>query len=188
MIDMVFVLLIASAEILIAASASAQYASPRPLVIHSFDSNLSGVRAANPEVHLSVGRDPSKSDEPVLFVEYPAPTNEPAGRDVQCDAESRDWTPGKAISFQVKPSHDTRLSISFFDRNHVVYTAWTDLKAGVWQPVRVAFDEIRPNPYFQPPDARLGLPIDVSEVRFVAFAPQDRTSGRLAIGKFVVAK
>jgi len=83
---------------------------------------------------------------------------------------------------------DMRLSISFVDRNHVAYTAWTDVTADVWQPVRVAFDEIRPNPYFQPPDARLGLAIDVSDVRFVAFAPQDRTSGRLAIGKFVVLK
>jgi hypothetical protein len=43
-------------------------------------------------------------------------------------------------------------------------------------------------PYFQPPDAKLGTPIDVSDVKFIAFAPQDRTSGRLAIGKFVVVK
>jgi hypothetical protein len=182
------VLLIALGEVGIAGSASAQNSSTQPLLIHAFENDLAGVRAANPDVHLTVGRDPSKPDEPVLFVEYPAPTREPGGRDVQCDAESHDWTRGRAISFQVKPSHDMRLSISFFDRNHVVYTAWTDAKADVWQPVRIAFDEIRPNPYFQPPDARLGVAIDVSDVRFVAFAPQDRTSGRLAIGKFVVVK
>jgi hypothetical protein len=182
------VLLIALAQVAIAVSAPAQENSTQPLLIHTFKSDLAGVRAANPEVHLTVGHDPSKPDEPVLFVKYPEPTKDPGGRDVQCDAENHDWTPGRAISFQVKPSHDMRLSISFFDRNHVVYTAWTDLKADVWQPVRVAFDEIRPNPYFQPPDARLGLAIDVSDVRFVAFAPQDRTSGRLAIDKFVVVK
>jgi hypothetical protein len=182
------VLLIALAEVGIAGSARAQNSSTEPLLIHTFENGLAGVRAANPDVHLTVGRDPSKPDEPVLFVEYPAPTREPGGRDVQCDAESHDWTRGRAISLHVKPSHDMRLSISFFDRNHVVYTAWTDVKADVWQPVRVAFDEIRPNPYFQPPDARLGLAIDVSDVKFVAFAPQDRTSGRLAIGKFVVVK
>ena len=81
-----------------------------------------------------------------------------------------------------------RLSISFFDRHRVVYTAWTNLKADVWQPVEVAFDEIRPNPYFQPPDAKLGFAVDVSDVRFIAFAPQDPTSGRLAVGKFIVVK
>ena len=172
----------------IAASARAQDTSTGSFVIHAFDGDLAGVRAANPDIHLSVGRDPSKPGEPVLFVEYPAPTNEPAGRDVQCDAASQDWTDGRAIYFEVKPSHDMRLSLSFFDRNHVAYTAWTELKADTWQPVRVAFDEIRPNPYFQPPDARLGLPLDVSEVRFVAFAPQDRMAGRLALGKFVVAR
>jgi hypothetical protein len=47
---------------------------------------------------------------------------------------------------------------------------------------------IRPNPYFQPPDAKLGFAVDVSDVRFIAFAPQDPTSGRLAISKFVVVK
>jgi hypothetical protein len=89
---------------------------------------------------------------------------------------------------QIKPDHAMRLSVSFLDRNRVVFTTWTELKGGVWQQVRIAFDEIRPNPYFQPPDAKRGSPIDVSDVKFVAFAPQDKTPGRLAIGKFVVSK
>lgn len=182
------VLSIAFAQVGIEGSGRAQDTSNQPLVIHAYKRDLAGVRAANPDVHLNVGRDPAKPDEPVLFVEYPAPTKEPGGRDVRCDAESRDWTNGRAISVQVKPSHDMRLSISFFDRNRVVYTAWTDLKADVWQPVRIAFDEIRPNPYFQPPDAKLGFAVDVSDVGFIAFAPQDPTSGRLAIGKFIVVE
>jgi hypothetical protein len=87
-----------------------------------------------------------------LVVDYPAPTNDPAGRDVQCNAAARDWTGGRAIAFQVKPAHALRLSVSFFDRNGVVYTSWSDLNEG-WQSVRIAFDDIRPNPYFQPPGA-----------------------------------
>ena len=67
--------------------------------------------------------------------------------------------------------------MSFVDRNRVVYTARTDLKADVWQPVRIPFDEIQPNQYFQPPDAKRGAPLDVSDVSFIAFAPQDQTSG-----------
>jgi hypothetical protein len=169
-------------------SAPAQDTSTHPLLIHAYKGDLAGVRAANPDVHLSVGRDHSQPDEPVLFVKYPAPTREPGGRDVRCDAETHDWTGGRAISFHIKPSHDMRLSISFFDRNRVVYTTWADVKGNVWQPVRVAFDEIRPNPYFQPPDAKLGFAVDVSDVKFIAFAPQDTTSGRLAISKFIVAK
>jgi hypothetical protein len=92
------------------------------------------------------------------------------------------------MSFQIKPAQALRLSVSFVDRNRVAYTAWRDLNGGVWQAVRIAFDEIRPNPYFQPPGARLGAPIDVSEVGWIAFAPQDRTSGQLAIGAFIVSK
>lgn len=157
------------------------------IVIQGYKDGLAGVRAANPDVHLRVGRDPSGPDEPVLFVEYPAPTADPAGRDVHCDAEAHDWTAGRALSFHVKPEQSIRISVSFLDRHRVAYTAWTDLKGGEWQRVRIPFDEIRPNPYFQPPGAKTGEPIDVSAVTGIAFAPQDRTAGRLAIGTFVVS-
>jgi hypothetical protein len=158
------------------------------LIIQSYTNGSADVRAANPDVHLSVDRDPSMSDERVLLVEYPPPTGDPAGRDVHCVAEHQDWTGGRAISFQIRPEHPLRLSVSFLDRNHVAYTAWADLKGGEWQPVRIPFDTIRPNPFFQPPGAKSGAPLDVSDVKFIAFAPQDRTSGRLAIGRFVVSQ
>jgi len=158
------------------------------IVIQDYNDGRGGARAANPNVRLSVGRDPEIPNEQLLVVEYPEPTNDPAGRDVQCAAENQNWTGGRAIVFQIKPAHPTRLSVSFMDRNRVVYTAWTDLKGGVWQWVRIPFDEIRPNPFFQPPDAKTGAPLDVSDVKFIAFAPQDKTSGRLTVGKFVVSK
>ena len=123
----------------------------------------------------------------MLIVEYPAPTGNPAGRDVQCAAESQDWSGGRAIEFQVKPDHELRLSVSFLDRNRVVYTWYAELRGGEWQQVRIPFDQVRPNPYFQPPDAKKGSPLDVSDVKFIAFAPQDKTPGRLAIGPFTVS-
>lgn len=157
-------------------------------VIQTYKGGLAGVRSANAAIRLSIGRDPSGPDEPVLFMEYPAPSDDPAGRDVQCDAENHDWTAGHAISFRVKPDHAVRLSLSFLDRNRIAYTYWTDLQGGIWQSVRVPFDQIRPNPYFQPPNAKIGAPMDVSQVSGIAFAPHDQTSGRLTIGRFVVVK
>jgi hypothetical protein len=158
------------------------------VVIQAFKDGLSAIRAANPDVKLSAGRDPALADEPVLVVEYPARTDNPAGRDVWCDAENQDWTLGRTISFRAKPDHAVRLSVSFLDRNRVAYTTWTELQGGVWQTVRISFAEIRPNPYFQPPDAKTGAPIDVSEVMRIGFAPQDQAAGRLAISRFVVLK
>jgi hypothetical protein len=52
--------------------------------------------------------------------------------------------------------------------------------------VRIAFDEIRPNPYFQPPGANTDAPLDVSEVTRIGFAPQDQGAGRLMISRIVV--
>jgi hypothetical protein len=170
-------------------SASARDAEEQPaIVIHSYKDGLSGIRTASPDVKLSVGRDPALGDEPVLFVDYPAPGADPAGRDVTCDALDRDWSPGRAISFRIKPAHAVKVSLSFLDRNRVAYTTWTELKAGVWQTVRISFDEFRPNPYFQPSDAKTGAALDVSDVTGIAFAPHDQTPGRLAISRFVVLK
>ena len=156
------------------------------LVIHTFDGGLDGVSAASPGVRLSVTRDASIGQQ-VLLVEYPEPTSDPAARDIRCAAQNQNWSAGKAIEFRIKPDHPLRLSLSFIDRNGVVYTAWNELKGGEWQSIRIGFDEIRPNPYFQPPGAKTGAPIDVSDVKFVAFAPQDKTPGRLSIGTFVVS-
>jgi hypothetical protein len=158
------------------------------VVIQSYERGLAAIRTANAAVKLSVDQGAALPGQPVLLVEYPAPTADPAGRDVWCDAETVDWTRGRALSFQVKPEHDLRLSVSFLDRNGVAYTSWSDLRGASWQTVRIPFDEIRPNPYFQPPGAKKGAPIDVSEVRRIGFSPQDRSAGRLAISRFVVVQ
>lgn len=157
-------------------------------VIHAFAEGLAGVRAASSDVRLSVGRDAGMPNETVLIVDYPAPTGNPAGRDVQCDAQAADWSGGGAIAFRIKSAQPSRISVSFIDRNRVVYTSWTDLKGGDWEQVRIPFDSVRPNPYFQPPDATKGSPIDVSDVRFIAFAPQDKAAGRLTIDRFALVK
>ena len=157
-------------------------------VIHAFAEGLAGVRAASPDLRLSVGRDAGAPNETILIVDYPAPTGNPAGRDVQCDAQATDWSGGRAIAFRINAAQPSRISVSFIDRNRVVYTSWTDLKGGDWEQVRIPFDAVRPNPYFQPPDAKTGAPIDVSDVKFIAFAPQDKAAGRLMIDRFVLAK
>jgi hypothetical protein len=139
-------------------------------------------------VKLSVSRDPALGNETVLLVEYPASTGNPAGRDVWCDADNRDWTAGRAISFRIKPDQPVRLSVSFLDGNRVAYTSWADLKAGAWQTIEIPFSDIKPNPYFQPPGADTNAPLDVRNVERIGFAPQTAPAGRLAISKFVVIR
>jgi hypothetical protein len=157
------------------------------IVIRSYADGLAGVRSANPQMKLSVAQDSAVSDGRVLWVEYPSATRNPAARDVWAEAEHADWTAGHAIAFQAKPDHAMRISVSFMDRNRVAYTGWSDLRAGEWQTVRIAFEQIKPNPYFQPPGAKLGAPLDVSEVKAIGFAPQDPGPGRLAISRIVIA-
>jgi len=154
------------------------------VVIQAYAGGLAGVRADNAEVRLSVGVDADVGD--VLFVQYPDKSDDPAARDVWCEAVDTDWTSGRSISFRVKPDPAVRLSVSFMDRNGVAYTAWRELDGGIWQTVDIAFADIQPNPYFQPPCANTGAPIDVSQVTRLGFAPQSPQPGRLAISSFQV--
>src|SRR5262249_7574057 len=91
------------------------------VTIRGFEHGPAGRRAANQSMALGVGRDPAIPNEQVLFVDYPRASSDPAGRDVRCDAEQRNWAAGRAIAFRVKPSRATRLSVSFVDRNNVAY-------------------------------------------------------------------
>ena len=172
-----------------AAPATAATASAQPaLIVQDYASGLSAVHAANPNVKLSISPDTTLANEPVLSVDYPVPTDDPAGRDVNCDARAQDWTRGHALAFRVKPDSAVKLSVSFLDRNRVAYTTWVELQPNTWQRVSIPFAEMRPNPYFQPPDAKTGAAIDVSEVSGIAFAPHDQTPGHLMISKFVIVQ
>jgi hypothetical protein len=155
-------------------------------VIQSYSKGLSAVRCANPDVRLSVERDPELPGEAALLVEYPASIGAPAERDVWCEAENRDWSSGRGIAFRVKPDQPIRLSVSFLGANGVAYTAWSNLTGGRWQPIEISFAEIRPNPFFQPPGAKRDSPLDVSDVAGIGFAPQVREPGRMLVSRFVV--
>jgi hypothetical protein len=169
----------ASAVLLGVTLAIASHAGP-PIGVRAFDNGLAGVRTTSPQMKLSV-EDVSRQG-PVLVVEYPAASGDPAARDVWCEVENSDWSGAKQLVFNARAERAMRLSVSFLDRNRVAYTHWVELEAGSWQTVWIAFGQLRPNPYFQPRDAKKGAPLDVSEVQRIGFAPQDSGAGRLAIG------
>src|SRR5262245_5612543 len=140
-------------------------------IVHGFENTLDGVHTRNPAVNLRIATDLGLGKEAVLVVEYPPPSGDPAARDVQLDIATANWSRGRALSFQVRPAAAIRLSLSFIDRNGVVYTSWTNLQRDVWQTVRIDFAAIRPNPFFQPPGATVSAALDVTEVKLLAFAP-----------------
>ena len=117
------------------------------MVIQAYTDGLAGVRAASPDVHLSVGRDASIPDEPVLMVEYPAPSNNPASRDVQCAAEHQDWSAGQAI--QSTRSCREALGVVLGSESRRLY----DLDGIEGRRVAIGSHSVRrdaPDPYFQP--------------------------------------
>src|SRR5262245_27081059 len=64
-----------------AASRSSSNAQHSPIV-HDFTTGLQGIRTGGPAVKLQI----SAVDEPILVVDYPPRSSNPAARDVQLDA------------------------------------------------------------------------------------------------------
>jgi hypothetical protein len=71
------------------------------IAIRSIDEQMSGIRANNPAVKLSVIQDAALEGDRALSMEYP-PASGPTSRDVWCDAVEQDWTRGRALSFKAK--------------------------------------------------------------------------------------
>jgi hypothetical protein len=158
----------------------------RPLVVRSFAPTLTGIRTGR-DVSVACTGDPERGGEGLLSVVYGA-AGDPADRDVWSDTQVRDWSGGRAINVAIRADPPLRLSISFFDANGVGYTAWAETQGGAWQTIRIPLDSIRPNPYFQPPSAKLGTPLDLRDVPAIGFAPQRQGAGRYLVGAFVLER
>mmetsp|Transcript_1530 Transcript_1530/g.5264 ORF Transcript_1530/g.5264 Transcript_1530/m.5264 type:complete len:255 (-) Transcript_1530:194-958(-) len=137
---------------------------------------------SHPRALARPARADAEADHPAAA--GPAAADDPAARDVWCAAPTEDWSSKSALCFRIKPETvPLKLSVSFLDANFVAYTAWRDLVQG-WQDIRLPLDAMKPNPYFQPPFAKTGHPIDVSRVTEIGFAPQSQPPGRLTITPF----
>jgi hypothetical protein len=159
---------------------------PSQRVVRSHHQDLGGVHAGK-DVTVSVVEDPDSKKEHVLAIAYSAAQG-PADRDTWCDTEVRDWSGAHTLHFRVRSEQPLHISVSFFDANHVGYTAWADVSAGRWEPVDISLDTIRPNPYFQPSEAKLGSPIDLHDVAGIGFAPQVRGAGKFLVGSFAISR
>jgi hypothetical protein len=160
--------------------------SVQGVVVRGHAAGLRGVRHGS-NVTVAASRDPEAGGEPVLAVTYGA-QGDPADRDVWCDTEVRDWSGARALVFRLRSDEPLHLAVSFFDANGVGYTAWADALGGAWEEIRVALDTIQPNPYFQPPTAKLGAPLDLHDVRSLGFAPQVPGAGRFLVAAFAVTR
>jgi hypothetical protein len=159
----------------------------RRVLVRSHAGGLRGVRVGS-NATVAVRRDPEAGGDPVLAVSYGAQGEDPADRDVWCDTGVRDWSGARALVFRVRSDEPLHLAVSFFDANGVGYTAWADTRGGGWEEIRVALDTIQPNPYFQPPTAKLGAPLDLHDVRSLGFAPQVPDPGRFVVAAFEVLR
>ena len=65
---------------------------------------------------------------------------------------------------------------------------WTELEGGAWQRSSTRSTRCEPTLTSSPLMSKSAFPIDISDVRSIGFAPQDRTAGHFAFSKFVVVE
>lgn len=153
-------------------------------IVRSHFRGLAGIHTGK-AVTASLTEDPAAQGERTLAIDYQAAQG-PADRDTWFDVDLHDWSGAVAVGLRIRSEQPLHMSLSFFDGNRVAYTAWADVRAGAWQDVRVSLETIRPNPYFQRPDAKVGAPLDLRDIEMLAFAPQVPGPGRLLVGDLVL--
>ena len=125
---------------------------------------------------LRVDRDSTAGGEPVLLIDYPARSSDPAGRDVYFEAAHRDGQrEARSAPHQFIACNLGVRLVSRPESRCVHRVDGIEARRGTRSGSGSAmFGE---NPYFQPPDANRGAPLDVSDVGGIGLAPQDSASG-----------
>ncbi len=95
------------------------------------------------------------------------------------DWRGQDWGRGSGLAVEARSRSPLRLQLAFNDANQNAYLSPPlELEPGAWRVLRAPFASFRPNPYYQPPHARPGAPLDLGRVDTFNLSPL--TPGRHA--------
>jgi hypothetical protein len=134
---------------------------------------------------------PSKKGQKYLTITYELKQGGYCG--MWCRAGGNDWKgvslgAAKTLSLMIYGKDPVSLGIALKDKNNNQYV--TDLpatKGGKWETVVVNLSDFKLDPYYTPPDAKKGAPMDFSTVSNFNIQPKTAGKGTVAIDN-VVAK
>ena len=91
----------------------------------------------------------------------------------------QDWRGSKALELEVDTREPLQFQVGFNDANQNAYVAQSDPTRGKgWEKIEIPFDHFTLNPFYQPPGARKGAPLDLSHIETFNLSPV--TSGKHA--------
>lgn len=94
----------------------------------------------------------------------------------------KDLSAAGSLVFSAKASPPGEIQIALHDKYNVQYVANVAIPSDRWSDVSVPLSAFQKNPYYQPPDAKQGNPMDLSETKNLNIAPATPGKGTFWIG------
>jgi sialate O-acetylesterase len=95
---------------------------------------------------------------------------------------SYDLSNAKTVVFQAKTTLPGEVQMALKDKWNVQYTVKFAVKSAGWTEVKIPLASFVKDPYYTPPEAQLGHPMDFSKVTGMNFGPQAYGAGDLWVG------
>lgn len=96
-----------------------------------------------------------------------------------CGIAPTDLSKNTSFKFKARAAAPVDLQIGLLDADNVQYIAAVTVDAKDWTEITVPFSSFIKDPYYTPPGARLGHPMDLTRTRSLNFMP--RTPGRSVV-------
>lgn len=129
------------------------------------------------KISFAMDKDPEKG--PVLKIDYILAQNSWCG--LYRHSVNQNWSSAKNVNVWAKGSSNLVVRFSILDANKVSYVADMNLTPE-WQEIKIPISSMKKNPYYQPPEAIQGKPLDLSNVQQIQFEPQTQGKGSFMIG------
>jgi sialate O-acetylesterase len=95
---------------------------------------------------------------------------------------SYDLSGKKKMIFQARATLPGEVQVALKDKWNVQYVAKVQVRFKQWTKIKISFSDFEKDPYYTPPNAEPGHPMDFSQVSGMNFGPQAKGKGEIWIG------
>jgi methionine-rich copper-binding protein CopC len=160
----------------------ASFATAGPLMVESWDEvneSSTGTYADSNGSTVKFSPAKGKKKEKALLIESDLKTGGYCGVWHTLSAET-----GKAdaLVFNVKGDQAGEVQVALKDVNNVQYTTTFSLSKGDWSAVTLLFSSFKKDPYYTPPDAIVGKPVDFSTLKAMNVSSQVMGTSKILVG------
>lgn len=179
-----------------AAAASSGPAITGPVVVYEFGASDSGnggtfQDSQGSSFKYTLKENPKKKGVSYLVIDYDLKQGGYCGMYHRTGSswDGQNWNGGKTLSFNLYCKQPLVIGLAIKDKNNNQYVANSSMsKGGNWEKITVNLADFKLDPYYTPPDAIKGAPLDLSAVKSLNIQAQTVGKYTLSIDGVTVNK